>query len=132
MDTEETPTKTLSSSINTDIPDKDLMWCNSSDSNTTTGGDNIDLLPHIPGAKPTEPAQQDKSLGNALSPKTFHQSTLHDYKSNKNKKTPPAYFNSNTQDPKNINYINVSNIISGKSSFPGPNTTDKQTNHAWQ
>ena len=50
MEMEETPPKILPPSINTDIPDEDLMWCNSSDSNTTTGGDtNLfpeSLLPH--------------------------------------------------------------------------------------
>ena len=34
-----------------------------------------------------------------------------------------------TQNPKNINYIHISDIISGKSPFPGLNTTNKQTLH---
>ena len=105
------------------------MWCNSSDSNTTTGGDNTNLLPESPVATSTKLAQQNISFSNAFSSKTFHQSTLHDYKSKTNKKTPPTYSNSNTQDPKNINFIHISDIISGKSSFPGPNTTNKQTLH---
>ena len=96
METEEIPPKTISPCISTDIPDKDLMWCNSSDSNTTTRGDNTNLLPESPVTTPTKPAQQNISFGNVLSPKTFHQSTLHDYKSKIKKKTAPANFNSNT------------------------------------
>ena len=119
------PPKSVSPSINTDIPDKDLMWCNSSDSNTTTRGDNTNHLPKSPVATPTKPAQQNISFGNTFFPKTFHKSTLHDYKSKTKKKTPPAYSNSDTQDPKNINYIHISDIISGKSLFPGLNTTNK-------
>ena len=57
MEMEETSPKTLPPSINTDIPDEDLMWCNSSDSNTTTGGDNTNLLPESPVTTPTKPAQ---------------------------------------------------------------------------
>ena len=129
METDEAPTRTPSPYMNTIIPDKDLMWCNSSDSNSTTGGSIIDLLLDFPGSKPTKLVQQDSSIGNVISPKTFHQSTFHEYKSKTHKKTTPAHFNSNTQGPKNINYIHISNIISGKSSFPGLNTTNKQTLH---
>ena len=125
---EETSPKILPPSINTDIPDEDLMWCNSLDSNTTTGGD-TNLFPESPITTPTKPAQQNIPFGNTFSSKTLHQSTLHDYKSKPKKTTPPAYHNPNTQDPKNINYIHMSNIISGKSPFPGLNTTNKQTMH---
>ena len=118
----------LPPSINTDIPDVDLMWCNSLDSNTTTRGD-TNLFPESPVTTPTKPAQQNIPFGNTFSSKALHQSTLQDYKSKTNKKTPPAYSNSNTQDPKNINYIHISNIISGKSSFPRLNTTNKQILH---
>ena len=131
MEMEDTSPKTLPPSIITDIPDEDLMWCNSSDSNTTTGGD-TNLFPESPVTTPTKPAQQNISVGNACSPKTFHQSALHNYKSKTKKKTLPAYSNSNTQHPKNVNYIHISNIISGKSSFPGLNTTNKQTLHGSQ
>ena len=71
METEEMCPKTLPSSINTNIPDEDLMWCNSSDSNTTTRGDNTNLLPESPVTTPTKPAQQNISFGNAFSSKTF-------------------------------------------------------------
>ena len=107
---EETSPKILPPSINTDILDEDLMWCNSLDSNTTTGGD-TNLFPESPVTTKTKPAQQNIPFGNTFSSKTLHQSTLHDYKSKPKKMTPPAYPNPNTQDPKNINYIHISDII---------------------
>ena len=121
--------KTPSPSMNTVTLDEDLLWCNSSESNTTTGRDNINLLPESPGATPTKPAQQNLSFGNAFSHETFHQSTFNDNKSKTNKMTTPARFNSYRQDTIKINYIHISNIISGKSSFPGLNTTNKQILH---